>query len=128
MGLFKQMKQAKEAVAAAPDLIQNAQAMQQAQMDAARAQQAAAAAAATAAASAGGSDFEPIAGVSIELYVDISRVLDQRGGDQAMAPAIAQEHGVDAASWDAAVAGWNARMQTNRAVGTRFAELWRGVG
>ncbi|MFN3258118.1 MAG: hypothetical protein ACE37B_20760 [Ilumatobacter sp.] len=128
MGLFKQMKQAKDAVAAAPDLIQNAQAMQQAQIDAAHAQQAAAAAAANAAAATGGGDFEPIAGVSIELYADISRALNDRGGDQALAPVIAAEHGVDQASWDEAVAGWNARMQTNPTVGTRFGALWRGVG
>ena len=128
MGLFKQMKQAKDVVAAAPDMIQNAQAMQQAQIDAAKANEAAVGAAAANAAAAGGADFEPVAGVSIETYAAISRVLTDRGGDQAAAPGIAAEHGVDQASWDAAVAEWNARMQRNPAVGTRFNQLWRGVG
>lgn len=128
MGLFKQMKQAKDVMAAAPDMIQNAQAMQQAQIDAAKANEAAVGAAAANAAAAGGADFEPVAGVSIETYAAISRTLTDRGGDQSAAPAIAAEHGVDQASWDAAVAEWNARMQRNQAVGTRFNQLWRGVG
>jgi hypothetical protein len=128
MGLFKQMKQAKDVMAAAPDLIQNAQAMQQAQFDAAKANEAAVGAAAANAAAAGGADFEPVAGVSIETYAAISRTLTDRGGDQAAAPGIAAEHGVDQASWDAAVAEWNARMQRNPAVGTRFSQLWQGRG
>ncbi len=128
MGLFKQMKQAKDVMAAAPDMIQNAQAMQQAQIDAAKANEAAVGASAANAAAAGGADFEPVAGVSIETYAAISRTLTDRGGDQAAAPGIAAEHGVDQSSWDAAVAEWNARMQRNPAVGTRFNQLWRGVG
>ena len=126
MGLFKQMKQMKGVVAEAPDMIKNAQAMQESQMAAAQAQAQASQGAAAAAVS--GADGEPIAGVSLELYADISRELNARGGDQAQAPIIAKEHGVDAESWDAAVAGWNARMQSNPAVGTRFGELYRGVG
>lgn len=125
MGLFKQMKQAKDVVSAAPDMIQNAQAMQQAQLDAAQANEAGAGAGA---AGTGGADFVPVAGVSIEIYAAISRTLTDRGGDQAAAPGIAAEHGVDAESWAAAVAEWNIRMQRNPAVGTRFNQLWRGVG
>lgn len=128
MGLFKQMKQAKDAMAAAPEMIQNAQAMQQAQLDAAQAAATAAGAAATGAAAAGGADFEPVAGVSIEAYAAVSRALTDRGGDQSVAPQIAAEHGIEQAAWDAAVAEWNARMQRNPAVGTRFNQLWRGVG
>lgn len=126
MGLFKQMKQAKDAVAASPDLAQHAQAMQQAQIDAARADEASNSAAATRAAAAGGSDFDPVAGVSLDTYVAISRAMNDRGADQDAAPAIALEHGVARAAWDAAVAEWNARMQRNAAVGARFGQLWRG--
>ncbi len=126
MGLFKQMKQMKEAVAEAPDLVRNAQAMQESQMAAAQAQ--AQAAQSAAAASVAGPDGEPIAGVSLELYAEISRELTARGGDQSQAPVIAAERGVDAASWQAAVDGWNARITANPAVATRFNQLWRGVG
>lgn len=128
MGLFKQMKQAKDMVAAAPDLIENAQAMQQAQIDAARANEAAAGAAAAQAAATGGADFEPVAGVSIETYAAISRTMNEREAGQDAAVVIAAEHGVDASSWQAAMTEWNERMQRNPAVGTRFGQLWRGVG
>lgn len=133
MGLFKQLKQMKDVVAETPDLIENAQAMQQAQAEQAQAQQAQAAAAsaaasqAAAAGAAAGNGFDPIAGVSIELYADISKELTARGGDQALAPAIAAEKGIDRASWEAAVAGWNDRMRVNPAIAKRFNDLWRGV-
>lgn len=126
MGLFKQLKQMKEVVAETPDLIKNAQAMQQSQMQAAQAQAAAVAQGQAGAAPAG--SFDPIAGVSIELYAEISRELTARGGDQSQVAGIAREKGVDQASWDAAVAGWNERMVGNPAVAQRFNALWRGVG
>ncbi|HCP62710.1 MAG TPA: hypothetical protein DIU14_09625 [Actinobacteria bacterium] len=78
MGIFKQIKDMKATVAAAPDMIEQAQQMQaNAQAMAANQQAAAAQAAAQAAASGppAGPDFEPIAGVSLELYADISKSL-----------------------------------------------------
>lgn len=126
MGLFKQMKQMKDVVAEAPDMIASAQAMQESQAAAAQAQAAAAQAQANAA--VGGQSAEPIAGVSLELYAEISREVTARGGDQSLAPSIAAARGIDQASWDAAVAGWNDRMRTDPAIATRFNQLWRGVG
>ncbi|HVQ21930.1 MAG TPA: hypothetical protein VMT36_01535 [Candidatus Saccharimonadia bacterium] len=131
MGLFKQMKDMKNMVAEAPaaidqanQLAANAQVMaaqqQAAATDAAARQQAAVTAAAV------GPDFEPISGVSIELYAEISRDLATVNYDQAQAPALANAKGVVSADWDAAVAGWNARMQTNPAVGQRFNALYTG--
>jgi hypothetical protein len=117
MGLFKQMKQMKDVVAQTPEMIESAQAMQQSQQ-----------AQAVVDAQAAGDAGEPIAGVSLELYAEISRELTARGGDQALAPAVAKEKGVDQASWDAAVARWNDRMRTTPAIATRFNQLWRGVG
>ncbi|MEM9515966.1 MAG: hypothetical protein AAGA42_14030 [Actinomycetota bacterium] len=134
MGLFKQLKQMKDVVAETPDLIENAQAMQEAQAQQAQAMQVQAAAASAAASQAAahgaatGNGFDPIAGVSIELYADISKEITSRGGDQLLAPSIAAEKGVDRASWDAAVAGWNDRMRANPAIAKRFNDLWRGVG
>ena len=93
---------------------------QAAAIDAAARQQAAVTAAAV------GPDFEPISGVSIELYAEISRDLATVNYDQAQAPALANAKGVVSSDWDAAVAGWNARMQTNPAVGQRFNALYTG--
>lgn len=129
MGLFKQMKQAKDMVAEAPGLMEDAVAMQQAaqQQAAAQREQLAAAAAAnpTAAAAATQGGVEPIAGVSLELYAKISKELANRGGDQSLAPTIAAEHGVDGDSWDAAVAGWNQRMSQDQSVGAQFSAIYR---
>ena len=71
-----------------------------------------------------GPDFDPIAGVSLDLYAEISRDLAGVGYDQTKAPGLAAAKGVGAAEWDAAVAGWNARMQANPGVGQRFNALY----
>lgn len=129
MGLFKSIKQAKDAVAEAPGLMQDAMEMQkaaQAQAEAQREQLAAAAAAnPTAAAAAAEGGTAPIAGVSLALYAQISKTLADRGGDQSTAPSIAAEHGVDGDAWEAAVAGWNQRMADDSSVGAQFSALYR---
>ncbi len=125
MGLFKQLKQMKGVVAEAPDLIRNAQAMQQSQAAVARAQ--AEAVRQESATLAAGPAGEPIAGVSLELYAEVSRKVTARGGDPAAAATIAREHGIDGAAWDTASAGWNERMRSVPAIAARFNELWRGV-
>lgn len=131
MGLFKSMKQAKEAVAEAPGLMQDAMAMQEVAQQAAAAQReqlaAAAAANPTAAAAAAEGGTDPIAGVSLEMYARISKELANRGGDQSLAPTIAAEHGVDGASWEAAVAGWNQRMAQDSSVGAQFSAHYRNA-
>ncbi len=127
MGFLKQMKDMKATVAAAPEMINqaqqlsaNAQAMAAQQQAAAQATQAANTAPAT------GPDFEPIAGVSLELYAEISKGLAAVNYDQARAPEVALAHGVNATNWAAAVDGWNARIQANRAVGQHFNALYTG--
>jgi hypothetical protein len=62
--------------------------------------------------------------VSLSLYAEISRGLAAVNYDQARAPEIAAAHGVNAANWATAVEGWNARMQSNRAVGQQFNALY----
>ena len=129
MGLFKSMKDMKDMVAAAPGAIDqanqlgaNAQAMAAQQQAAANqamvAQQASVAAAAT------GPDFEPINGVSLALYADISKDLAAVNYDTSKTSMLANAKGVVASDWDAAVAGWNARMQSNPAVGQQFNALY----
>ena len=127
MGFLKQMKDMKATVAAAPEMINQAQQLgANAQQMAAQNQAALAAsqAAATAPGAATGPDFEPIAGVSIELYATISKGLAAVNYGQTRAPEIAATHGVSGANWAAAVEGWNARMQTNPSVGKQFNALY----
>jgi hypothetical protein len=131
MGLFKQMKDMKDMVAAAPGAIDqanqlgaNAQAMAAQQQAAAT--QAAAAQQASVAAAATGADFEPINGVSLALYAEISKDLATVNYDTSQTTMLANAKGVVASDWEAAVAGWNARMQSNPAVGQQFNALYSG--
>ena len=142
MGMFKGMKQMKEAVAGAPGLIEQAQQLQAASQDLVAQQQAAAAAAAAAGVPAGGigpgiapapapgslgdADLAPIGGVTIELYAELSRELGARGYTLDQAPALAAERGIAAADWQAAVDGWNGRMGANPAVALEFNRLYQG--
>lgn len=144
MGLFKDLKGMKETIAAAPGMIDeaqkmaaNAQAMAAQQQAAAAAYQAQANAAAMGAvpgmapgmAPAGapvGPDFEPVAGVSLELYAEISAGLAAYNYDQSKAVEIAASKGVSAEAWQSADEMWNARMKTNPAVGQRFNALYTG--
>ena len=131
MGLFKQMKDMKETVAAAPDMIANAQALgasaqQMAAAQQAQAQQAMVAQQTAVAAAATGPDFEPIAGVSLDLYADISRDLATVNYDQSQAPGLALSRGVTGDRWQQALDGWNARIQANPTVAQRFNQLYTG--
>ena len=131
MGFMKQIKDMKATVAAAPEMVNqaqqlgaNAQAMAAQQQAAAGQYQQQAAYGTPGAAT--GPDFEPISGVSLELYAEISKGLAAVNYDQSRAPEIAASHGVNATDWAAAVDGWNARMQTNSAVGQKFNALYTG--
>jgi hypothetical protein len=132
MGLFKQMKDMKKTVEAAPGLVSQAQQMGEQAQQMAAAQQAAAQqaagqqeAAVEQAAAAGGPEFEPVAGVSLELYVDISRESAANPGDLGKAAAVAASKGVSADNWQQAMDGWNARMH-NPVVAQRFSQLYTG--
>jgi hypothetical protein len=69
-------------------------------------------------------DFDPIAGVSIELYAEISRGLAAFNYDIARGPEVAASKGVSAESWEEAMQGWNDRIKANRAVAQRFNALY----
>jgi hypothetical protein len=71
-------------------------------------------------------DLEPIGGVGIELYAELSRELGARGHGLDQAPALAAERGIAADDWHAAVAGWNQRMAANPAVALEFNRLYQG--
>ncbi len=134
MGLFKQLKDMKGMIEDAPEMIRGAQAMGAQAQEMAAAQQVAAQAQMAAAgqyaqpqaASAGASTVEPVAGVSLELYAEISNGLATVGSDQSKAPEIAATHGVSAESWQAAVDGWNDRIKSTPEVAGRFNALYTG--
>jgi len=130
VGIFKQLKDMKGTVAAAPEMIDQAQQLSAAaQAQAAAMQAQSAQGVAMGAAPAGpaeGPDFEPIAGVSLELYTEISKSLSTVNYDQTKGPEMAAKKGVVAADWQAAVDGWNARMKANPAVAKRFNALYTG--
>ncbi len=136
MGLFKQMKDAKKVIASAPDLVAQAMqtagqaqqlaAAQQAAAQQAMAQQAASAQAATAEpASASGPEYEPIAGVSLELFAEICKGLAAYGYDQSKGAAVAATKGVAADAWQQAMDGWNLRIRGNAAMAQRFNVLYQ---
>jgi hypothetical protein len=127
MGLFKQMKDMKKAVEAAPGLVSQAQELGAQAQAMAAAQQAAAQqqAAMSQPVATDGPAFEPIAGVSLELYAEISREAAARPGDLGHAALVAAGKGIPAESWQQAIDGWNARMH-NPAVAQRFNALYMG--
>ncbi|MFN8024756.1 MAG: hypothetical protein U0Q03_24715 [Acidimicrobiales bacterium] len=146
MGMFKDMrkgmKDLQATVAAAPAMIDeaermraNAAAMQQAalgQMAAADAAQRQAMAGLAPGAPIGAPParqdgvFEPIAGVSLALYVEITKGLAAYGYDQSKALDIAMSKGVPADVWAAAMEGWNARITANRAVAQEYNRMYTG--
>jgi hypothetical protein len=74
-----------------------------------------------------GARFEPIAGVSLDLFAEISRSLAVYGYDLAKGPELAASRGVSADEWIQATAGWNDRIKTNAAVAERFDVLYLGT-
>ncbi len=65
--------------------------------------------------------WEPINGISLQDYADLSREAQARGvTDEAGMIAIAQEKGFSAEDTKAALDGWIARMGQSQAVGQQF--------
>lgn len=137
MGLFKQMKDMKDAVKSAPALVEQAQQMaaaaqemqaqglaeQQAVMDQAIAHQMAAAGQVQP--RDGGLD--PIAGVDLRLYALIVKTIAPLGYDQSKLPDIAATHGITRDAWQLAHEGWNARIQDDPAVARAFSDVYASI-
>jgi hypothetical protein len=131
MGFLKSMKDLKDMAHEAPGL------MAQSTELAANAQAAAAAQQAAAVQAYAGMNFpthpgtdpvvgdlSPIAGVSLETYVTISRSFAEVGYDQSRGPELAARQGVGPAEWAEALDGWNARISAFPAVAKRFNALY----
>jgi hypothetical protein len=138
--MLKRMKDMKDMVNAAPGMIQQAQELGAQAQQMAQAQQAAMQAqyaqaqqmgqfgglpGTVPAAAPTGADFDPIAGVSLEEFAAVSKGVAAYNYDGTKLPEIAASRGIQAASWDEASRGWNARMQANPAVAQRFNQLYR---
>jgi hypothetical protein len=138
MGIFKGLKDMRDMVNAAPTMVDqaqqmqaNAQQMQYAQQQQAYAMQApyspqqAYAQPQAAPAAAGGDVFAPIAGVTVEQYVAVVKGIAAYNYDQNMLPMVAASHGIDAARWAEAAAGFNARVTASPAFAQHFNALYR---
>ncbi len=69
-------------------------------------------------------DFEPIAGVSLERYVDVSKSLAACNHDQSKAADVAASMGITRSDWSRAAEGWRSRLRSNPHVGQRFSALY----
>ena len=131
MGIFKQLRDAKDMVNAAPGMVAQAQQMAAQAQQMAAAQQAAMQAQMAQAgggavdAPAVGPDFEPIAGVALDQYAAVSKGVAAYNYDQSKLVEIAASRGIPAPAWEAAFAGWNERIKRNPAVAKHFNTLYR---
>jgi hypothetical protein len=133
VGMFKRMKDMRDMVNAAPEMVQNARVLGAQAQEYAASQQAAmqqagivGGMATPAPAAAGTASTEPIAGVSLELYTEISKGLAAYNYDINMGPTVAATKGVSAEAWQEAMTGWNERIKADRAVAQRFNALYTG--
>jgi hypothetical protein len=124
MGFLKQMKEMKQVVAAAPGMIQqgqqmaaNAQAMQAAQMSQ---MQHAIAYNQQVGQPIAPEHLTPINGVDLPTYAWVGKQVANNGYNQALTVGFAAQRGISAADWEAAAAGWTARMTTVPAIGPEF--------
>lgn len=124
MAAFKKFKDMKKAVSEAPELVEQAQKLQE-QAQAMQAAQIAAAGPAGAAAAIDPQLLEPIAGVTIERYAEISKAIGERKLDQAGIENFVRSHGLSVEDWQAAYDGWNARFQGNMALSVHFGTLYQ---
>ena len=54
--------------------------------------------------------LEPIAGITLERYAELAAKMADCDGDLEVCAQIAEQNGVDRPTWQAAMDGWNARM------------------
>ena len=143
MGIFKQIKDMKDMVNAAPGLVQQAQQMGAQAQQMAAAQQAAAQA--QMAQHRGGQpgafgqqpggfgqppapagpDFEPIDNVSLDQFAAVTKAVAAFNYDGSRLPEIAASRGIPAYAWETACNGWNERIKSNPAVAQRYNLLYR---
>jgi hypothetical protein len=136
MGIFKQMKDMKDMVNAAPGLVEQARQMGAQAQQMAAAQQAAAQSrmAQYGGAQPGGfgqqgapagPDFEPIEGVSLAQFAAVTKAVAAYNYDGSKLPEIAAAKGIPGYAWDTACNGWNERIKSNPDVAGHYNQLYR---
>jgi hypothetical protein len=143
LGIFKQIKDMKDMVNAAPGLVQQAQQMGAQAQQMAAAQQAAAQAQMAQhrggqpgafgqqaggfgqAAAPAGPDFEPIDNVSLDQFAAVTKAVAAFNYDGSKLPEIAASRGIPPYAWESACNGWNERIKSNPAVAQRYNLLYR---
>jgi hypothetical protein len=132
MGLFKQMKDMKTVVAAAPGLIDQAQQMQ---ANAAAMQGAQGAGYLGGAVPGGayapgrvdGGLLDPINGISLDEYARIAKTIGEQRLDQAGTEALVRRVGHSVDDWQSAYDGWNERFKGNTALSVQFGTIYQSV-
>lgn len=74
--------------------------------------------------------FAPINGISLERYADIGAALDGKDKDPAATAQVLAQEGVSKEDWEAAKAGWTARMQDMSLMGrvaTAFMPMYQAA-
>ncbi|GAA3289703.1 hypothetical protein Dvina_37065 [Dactylosporangium vinaceum] len=136
MGLFKQFKDMRNVVAAAPDMIAQAQQTSAAaQAYAAQAQASYgmpagygfAPGAPAGGIAAGDPRLAPIAGVDLTMYARISKAASQEGLNADGLVLKAQSYGVSAQAWQEAATGWPARMRGDMQLAVHYGNLFGQV-
>jgi hypothetical protein len=137
MGMLRRMKDMKDMVNAAPEMISQAQRLGAQAQQLAAAQQAAAQpqmaqhqtgslqAGGVGIGSPAGPDFEPIAGVALDQFAAVSKGIAAYNYDQSRLAEIAASKGIDPVSWQTACHAWNDRVKASPAVAQRFNQLYR---
>ena len=142
MGIFKQIKDMKDMVNAAPGLVEQAQQMGAQAQQMAAAQRAAAQAqmaqyggaqpgafgqqaGAFGQQAEAGPDFEPINGVSLDQFAAVTKAVAAFNYDGSKLAEIAASKGIPAYAWETACNGWNGRIKSNPAVAQRYNQLYR---
>lgn len=127
MGLFSSLKDVKDIVTAAPGIIgsaqqMNAQVAQLGPQGMVNAMNAAAHGEPSAAA------LEPVAGVDLAAYAKVVKGISAYGYDAARLPEVAVANGIAPSDWEQAQAVWGERIQHDRALGSRFNQLYTTAG
>ncbi len=123
MGFRKQMKDMKNVVKAAPDLMEQANQMgEQSQQMAAAQQQAGAVPGAPGELTE--ENLAPIEGISIEEYAKLSKQIGERGLDETGIANLMMSAGHTTEAWDTAYDGWNERFKGNTALAVHYGHLY----
>lgn len=70
-------------------------------------------------------ELEPIAGISLASFVDVSRELARYQFDATRAVDVAAERGIERDAWATAVTGWIERLRTSPQVAEEFDRIYR---